>query len=55
MAFRKKSNDPWDRKPEKRPAPEPKAAEPPAWAQVKKPPEEQFCPWCGARMLAGNL
>ncbi len=55
MAFWKKSEDPWDRKPEKNPAPPAPAPEPPAWAQVKKPLEPMNCPWCGKEMLSGNL
>jgi len=58
MAFwKKKSEDPWDRKPEKKPAASApvSAPEPPDWARVKKPPEPMNCPWCGKEMLSGNL
>lgn len=55
MAFWKKSEDPWDRKPKKKPAAPAPAPEPPAWAQVKQPPKPMNCPWCGKEMLSGNL
>ena len=55
MAFWKKSEDPWDRKPEQKPAAPVPAPEPPAWAQVKQPPKPMNCPWCGREMLSGNL
>ena len=58
MAFWKKSEDPWDRKPEKRkPAsvPPEETQTPPPWVHVKKPPVPMNCPWCGQLMLAGNL
>ena len=56
MAFwKKKSEDPWDLKPEKKPAAPASAPEPPAWAQRNQPPEPMACPWCGKEMLAGNL
>ena len=55
MAFWKKSEDPWDRKPEKKAAAPAPAPEPPAWAQVNKAPESIDCPWCGAPMLGGFL
>ena len=55
MAFWKKSEDPWDRKPKKKPAAPVPAPEPPAWAQVKQPPEPMNCPWCGKEMLSGFL
>ena len=57
--WRKKSEDPWDRKPEKKPAASASAPvsapEPPDWAQGKKLPEPMVCPWCGKNMLSGNL
>ena len=55
MPFWKKSEDPWDRKPEKKPAVPAPAPEPPAWAQVNKAPEPIDCPWCGSPMLGGFL
>jgi sarcosine oxidase delta subunit len=56
MAFwKKKSEDPWDHKPEKKPAAPVSVPEPPAWAQVTQPPEPIVCPWCGEEMLSGNL
>ena len=60
MAFwKKKSEDPWDRKPEKKPAMPAavpaSAPEPPAWARVNEAPEPINCPWCGAAMLGGFL
>ena len=55
MAFWKKSEDPWDSKPEKKPSVSAPAPEPPTWAQVKQPPEPMNCPWCGKEMLSGNL
>ena len=55
MAFWKKSEDPWDRKPEKKSTAPAPAPEPPAWAQVKQPPKPMNCPWCGKEMLSGNL
>ena len=55
MLFWKKSEDPWDQKPAKKPATPVPAPEPPAWAQVKKQPEPMRCPWCGRQMCSGNL
>ena len=53
MPFWKKSEDPWDRKPEKKPsAPAP---EPPAWAPVKQAPAPIDCPWCGKTLRFGTL
>ena len=57
MAFwKKKSEDPWDQKPEKRPD-----AQIPAWyrheepAAPQEPPAGELCPWCGQPMVAGTL
>lgn len=57
MAFWKKGEDPWDRKPEKRkPTTQPEMPlKPPAWAQQKAPPPPMTCPWCGEEMTGGNL
>ena len=57
MAFwKRKSEDPWDQKPEKRPD-----AQIPAWyrheepAAPQEPPVGELCPWCGQPMVAGTL
>ena len=68
MAFWKKSDDPWDRKPGKQttnwyenetPAVENPAAEDPVGAESGRPPERaaaaEKCPWCGGEMLMGHL
>ena len=55
MPFWKKSEDPWDRKPEKKPAAPASAPEPPAWAQVKQEPASMNCPWCGKELCFGTL
>ena len=55
MPFWKKSEDPWDRKPEKKPAAPAPAPEPPAWAQVKQAPASMNCPWCGKELCFGTL
>jgi len=55
MPFWKKSEDPWDRKPEKKPAVPAPAPEPPAWAQVKQAPASMNCPWCGKELCFGTL
>ena len=61
MAFWKKSEDPWDRKPEKKPekkqssVPESRKGEAPVREQEDGRPAPTACPWCGKPMLAGNL
>ena len=48
--WKKKCEDPWDRKPEeKKPAPIPD------WCRPEEKPEPADCPWCGQPMVAGTL
>ena len=60
MAFWKKSEDPWDKKPEKSKKEcmhtdkEPEIT-PPSWVRQKTAPPPMDCPWCGQPMLSGNL
>ena len=64
MFFRKKSEDPWDRKPKKSEpvsfygdeAPKAqKQTEIPAWYRPEEIPAPVPCPWCGEPMLYGVL
>ena len=56
MAFWKKSEDPWDRKPEKqRTAPEPAETEAPVLQSEAEISASMACPWCGSPMLKGEL
>lgn len=57
MAFWKKSEDPWDRKPEKqRTATAPRELEPPSpKPEAELPAPMMACPWCGSPMLKGEL
>lgn len=53
--WKKASEDPWERKPEKKPTAPAPALERPEWARTKEPPAPVCCPWCGAEMCFGNL
>lgn len=56
VAFWKKSEDPWEQRPEKKKAgPAPQEAQAPPWVHVKEAPAAMVCPWCGEPMLWGNL
>ena len=65
MAFWKKSEDPWDRKPEKQkfsisfPEKETTQKQEPApipsWYRTEEIPASVNCPWCGEPMLYGTL
>lgn len=71
MAFWKKSEDPWDRKPERRSTPQPRPGEETPeepgileelkdWNEARKaeretPPDPIPCPWCGKMMEPGQL
>ena len=55
MAFWKKSEDPWDRKSEKR-----TPAQIPDWYRTEETASQESldgepCPWCGQPMVAGTL
>lgn len=55
MPFWKKSEDPWDRKPESGEKGTRPAGRVPEWNRTEEPPEPLPCPWCGQPMLVGHL